>query len=97
MVTIKMRAPKLRGDGGMKPTKIDAIIELCMVTLELHEMCGGRLITCNLNMQKYDYKCKLRHKTFHFYACYHTLSAFITIHTILSYNIKIHYIRDNYA
>ena len=57
----------------------------------------GDVITCNLNMQKYDYSCKLRHKTFHFYACYHALSAFLSFHTILSDNLKMHYFRDNYA
>ena len=48
MVTREKRAPKLRGDGGMKPTKIDVIIELYAVTLQRQEICGGRLIKVNL-------------------------------------------------
>ena len=36
------------------------------------------LITCNLNMIKHDYYCKIRHKTFHLYACYPTLSTFLS-------------------
>ena len=49
------------------------------------------------NMQLYDYICKLRHKTLHFYVCYHALSEYLSFHTILRYNIKIHYFRDNYT
>ena len=48
MVTREKRPPKLRGDGGTKPTKIDANIELCALTLQRHEICGGRLIKVNL-------------------------------------------------
>ena len=40
---------------------------------------------------------KFRHKKFHSYICYHTLSAYLSFHKFLSYNIKIHYFRDNYA
>ena len=40
---------------------------------------------------------KLRHKTFNSYACYHTLSAYISFHAILSYNLKMRYFRDSYA
>ena len=50
----------------------------------------GFLITCNLNMIKHDYSCNLRHKTLHLCACYHTLSAFLSFHANLCYNIKIH-------
>ena len=49
----------------------------------------GELITCNLNMIKHDYYCKIRHKTFHLCACYHTLSAFLSFYAILCYNLKI--------
>ena len=48
MVTREKRAPKLRNDGGTKPIEIDARIELCTVTLQCHEICGGRLIKVNL-------------------------------------------------
>ena len=48
MVTRENRAPKLRDDGRMKPTEIDASIELCAVMLQHHETCGGRLIKVNL-------------------------------------------------
>ena len=48
IVTREKRATKLRGDGGTKPTKVDATIELCAVTLQRHEICGGRLIKVNL-------------------------------------------------
>ena len=48
MVTREKRAPKLRGDGGTKPTEIDANIELCAVMLQCHEIYGGRLIKINL-------------------------------------------------
>ena len=48
MVTREKSAPKLRGDGGTKPTEIDANIELCAVTLQHHKICGGRLIKVNL-------------------------------------------------
>ena len=34
---------------------------------------------------------------FHFYACHNTLSAYLSFHTVLSYNLKIHYFKDNYA
>ena len=47
MVTREKRAPKLRGDGGTKPTMIDASIELYAVTLQHHEICGERLIKVN--------------------------------------------------
>ena len=47
MVTKEKRAPKLRGDGGTKPSEVDASIELCTVTLQRH-ICGGRLIKVNL-------------------------------------------------
>ena len=55
------------------------------------------LITCNFYVQLYDYLCKLRHKTFYSYACYHILSAYLSFHAILSYNFKMYYFRDNYA
>ena len=32
-----------------------------------------------------------------FYAYYHSLSAYLSFHAILSDNIKIYYFRDNYA
>ena len=48
-------------------------------------------------MQLYDYQSKLRHKKFHFYGCSHTLSAYISFHAILRYNLKTHYFRDNYT
>ena len=48
MVTREKRAPKLRGNGGTKPTEVDASIELYAVTLQRHEICGGRLIKVNL-------------------------------------------------
>ena len=32
------------------------------------------------------------HKTLHSYACYHTLSANLSFHIILSYNMKIYYL-----
>ena len=47
MLTREKRAPSLRGNGRMKPTEIDARIELCAVTLQHHEICGGRLIKVN--------------------------------------------------
>ena len=53
--------------------------------------------TCNFNMQLYDYEFKLSHKTFHSCACNHILSAYLLFHAILSYNLKMHYFRDNYA
>ena len=57
----------------------------------------GCLITCNLNRKLHDYQHKLRHKTFHFYVCYHILSAYLSFHAILGYNLEIHYFRDNYV
>ena len=48
MVTRGKRAPKLRCDGGMKPTKVDASIKFYVVTLQCHKICGGRLIKVNL-------------------------------------------------
>ena len=48
MITREKRSPKLIGDGGTKPTEIDASIELYAVTLQRHEICGGRLIKVNL-------------------------------------------------
>ena len=48
MVTKEKRAPKLRGDGGAKPTEIDTCIKLSAITLQCHEICGGRLIKVNL-------------------------------------------------
>ena len=48
MVTKEKRAPKLRGDGGTKPTEIDVSKELCAITLQRHEIRGGRLIKVNL-------------------------------------------------
>ena len=48
------------------------------------------VITCNLKMIKHDYSCNLRHKTLHLCACYHTLSAFLSFHANLCYNLKIH-------
>ena len=48
MVTREKIAPKLRGDGERKPIEIDFNIELCAVTLQCHEICGGRLIKVNL-------------------------------------------------
>ena len=56
-----------------------------------------RVISYNFNMKLYDYYCKLRYKTFYFYACYHTLTAYLSFHAILTYNLKMHYFRDNYA
>ena len=44
-----------------------------------------------------DYSYKLRYKTFPLYTCYLTLSAYVSFYAILSYNIKMHYFRDNYA
>ena len=41
LVTREKRAPKLRGDGGTKPTEIDASIELYVVTLQRHEIGNG--------------------------------------------------------
>ena len=48
ILTREKRAPNLRSDGRMKPTKIDANIELRAVTLQRHKICGGRLIKVNL-------------------------------------------------
>ena len=48
MVTREKRAPKLRDDGGTKPTEMDTSIELCAVTLQRHKICGGTLIKVNL-------------------------------------------------
>ena len=55
------------------------------------------LITCNLYMNLHDYYCKLRHKIFHSYACYHILSAYLSFHTIFSDDIKMYHFRDNCA
>ena len=33
---------------------------------------------------------------FHYYAGYHNLSAYISFHAILSYNLKMYYFSDNY-
>ena len=61
---------------------------------DCHWLASGevflRVITCNLNMIKHDYSCNLRHKTLHLCACYHTLSAFLSFHANLCYNLKIH-------
>ena len=48
-------------------------------------------------MQLYDYSSKLMHKIFHSYACYHTLSTYLSFYAILSYNLEMRYFRDNYA
>ena len=48
MVTREKRAPKLRDDGGTKPTEMDTSIELRAVTLQRHKICGGTLIKVNL-------------------------------------------------
>ena len=44
----------------------------------------------------HDYLCKKRHKIFYLYACYHSLSAFLSFHVILSYNLKMLQFRANY-
>ena len=38
----------MRRDGGTKPTKIDASIELLAVTLQHRKICDGRLIQVSL-------------------------------------------------
>ena len=32
-----------------------------------------------------------------FYACYHILSAYLSLYLILGYDIKINHLRDNYT
>ena len=49
MVTGEKRAPILRYDGGMKPNEIDANIEFCVVMLQCHKICEGRLININVH------------------------------------------------
>ena len=39
-------------------------------------------------MNLYDYLCKLRHKIFYLYACYHILSVYLSFHVILNYDKK---------
>ena len=48
MTTREKGAPNLTSDGGTKPNEIDVSIQLCVVTLQHHKICGGRLIKVNL-------------------------------------------------
>ena len=48
------------------------------VKIKHHEMTILSSSTIKIeNMKIYDYKCKLRHKTFHSNACYHIFLVFI--------------------
>ena len=55
------------------------------------------VVNMQLHMKLYVYLCKLSHKIFHSYACYHVLSVHLSFYENLSYNLKMHYFRDNYG
>ena len=57
-------------------------LEPIMLELQLFDGSIRELITQNLYLYFHNYYCKLRHKTSHSYACYHTLSAYSSFFAI---------------
>ena len=69
---------------------LSLLLSFALLYIIFYILILGKMITCNLNMIKHDYSYNLRHKTLHLCACYHTLSAFLSFHANLCYNLKIH-------
>ena len=76
MVTREKRAQNLRRDGGMEPSEIDAIIELYVVMLQHHKICGGMLIKVDLLNKGLQTPLNVK-----FYA----LIYFISVHSFFSF------------